>query len=167
LSDQDWCLGPAGAPVTLIEYSDYQCERCQTLHAALEAVLHDLGDCLRLAHRHLPLRATHPLAQQAAEAAEAAGAQGRFWDMHHRLFAAQGALERGQLIAYAAELGLDVARFTAELDGRVHQEAVNEDFRRAVAGDIKLPPSLFINGVLYEGARTAAELRARIEAVLA
>ena len=85
--------------------------------------------------------------------------------MHHRLFAADKALERGQLIAYAAELGLDVARFTAELDGRVYQEAVNEDFRRAVAGNVKLPPSLFINGMLYDGPQKENDLRSRIAAL--
>jgi len=166
VSDADWRLGPPDAPVVLIEYSDYQCGHCQALHAALEPVVDQFGDRLLLVHRHLPLRATHPLAQLAAEAAEAAGAQGRFWAMHHRLFAAGGALEREQLAAYAAELGLDVARFTAELDGRVHQEAINEDFKRAVAGGIKLPPTLFINGVFYEGPRTEQELRTRIGAVL-
>jgi len=158
VSDDDWRLGPADADAVLIEYSDYQCGHCRALHTALEIVLAEFGSRLLLVHRHLPLRATHPLAQLAAEAAEAAGAQGRFWEMHHRLFAAEGALEREQLIAYAAELGLDVPRFTAELDGRVYQEAVNEDFKRAVAGGIKLPPTLFINGVLYEGPRSAAHL---------
>lgn len=162
VSNDDWRLGPTDAQVVLIEYSDYQCGYCRALHLALEAVLRDLGDRLLLVHRHLPLRATHPLAQLAAEAAEAAGAQGRFWDMHHRLFAAEGALEREQLIAYAEELGLDVPRFVAELDGRVYQEAVNDDFKRAVAGGIKLPPTLFINGVLYEGPRSAAQLSERI-----
>ena len=158
----DWRLGPDDAPVTLIEYSDYQCGRCQVLHAAMEPVFHDLARDMQMVHRHLPLRTTHPLAQLAAEAAEAAGAQGKFWEMHHRLFAAANALERAELIGYAAELGLDVARFTAELDGRVYQEAVNEDFRRAVAGNIKLPPTLFINGVLYDGSLNESELRARL-----
>lgn len=166
ITDADWRLGPHDAAVTLIEYSDYQCRHCAALHAALKAVERDFGDRVLVVHRHLPLRATHPLAQLAAEAAEAAGAQGRFWAMHDRLFAAQDAHERDQLIAYAAEIGLDVERFTAELDDRRHQEAVNEDFRRAVAAGIKLPPTLFINGVPYEGGRTAEELCARIVAVL-
>jgi len=166
VSDDDWRLGQPDAAVVLIEYSDYQCGHCQVLHAALEPALGQFGDRLLLVHRHLPLRATHPLAQQAAEAAEAAGVQGQFWAMHHRLFEARGALEREQLIAYAAELGLDVARFTAEVDGRAHQEAVNDDFKRAVAGGIKLPPTLFINGMLYEGSRTKQELRMRISAIL-
>lgn len=117
-------------------------------------------------HRHLPLRHTHPLAQLAAEAAEAAGAQGRFWAMHDRLFAAGDALTREHLLRYAAELGLDLARFTVELDNHVHEPAVAEDFKRAVAGGIKLPPALFINGVLYEGAATGQALRERIETLL-
>ncbi|MCX6033146.1 MAG: DsbA family protein [Chloroflexi bacterium] len=116
-----------------------------------------------MVRRHLPLRATHPLAQLAAEAA---GAQGRFGAMHDRLFAAQGALEREQLIAHAGEIGLNVAQFTADLDGRHHQEVVNEDFKRAVAAGIKLPPMLFVNGVLYEGLRTRQELAARMRSLL-
>lgn len=166
VSADDWRSGPADATAVLIEYSDYQCGHCQVLHNALESVRHEFAGSLLLVHRHLPLRATHPLAQLAAEAAEAAGAQGRFWEMHHRLFTAEGALERDQLIAYAAELGLDLPRFTAELDGRVYQEAVNEDFKRAVAGGIKLPPTLFINGVLYEGPKTEPGLRERIVQLL-
>jgi protein-disulfide isomerase len=163
----DWRLGPDDAAVVLIEYSDYQCGHCMTLHAALRAVEHDLGDRLLVVHRHLPLRATHPLAQLAAEAAESAGAQGHFWAMHDRLFAARGALEREQLIAYAGEIGLDVAQFTVDLDDRRRQEAVNEDFKRAVAAGIKLPPTLFVNGVLYEGPRTPADLAMRIGGLLA
>ena len=166
ITETDWRLGPDAAAIALIEYSDYQCGHCRTLHAALTALTSEYGDRLLLVHRHLPLRTTHPLAQLAAEAAEAAGAQGRFWEMHHRLFAAEGALERERLIQYAAELGLDVPRFIAELDGRVYQEAVNEDFKRAVAGGIKLPPTLFINGVLYTGPFTEQDLWARVRALL-
>jgi predicted DsbA family dithiol-disulfide isomerase len=86
--------------------------------------------------------------------------------MHERLCAAGDDLTRDHLIAYAAGLGLDVARFTADLDGHVHEQAVNEDFKRAVAGGVKLPPTLFINGVLFEGPRTEQGLRARINALL-
>lgn len=162
----DWRLGPPDAAVTLIEYSDYQCPHCRTLHGLLKAIEARYGDRIAVIHRHLPLRHTHPLAQLAAEAAEVAGLQGRFWEMHDRLFAAGDALTRADLIGYAAELGLDAARFAADLDQRVGEPAVNEDFKRAVAGGIKLPPTLFINGVLFEGARTEPALCERIEALL-
>lgn len=164
---EDWQRGPHDAAVELIEYGDYQCSHCRTMHALLSGALRSYAGQFRLVFRHLPLRTTHPLAQQAAEAAEAAGAQGFFWPMHDLLFAAApAALERQHLLEYAAGLGLDMDRFIAELDGRAHQEAVNEDFRRAVAGGIKLPPQLFVNGVLYDGPRTEAELAPRIKAVL-
>jgi protein-disulfide isomerase len=166
VSRDDWQLGDIRAPVVLIEYSDYQCSHCMALHKALKELLSTCDDRLLVVHRHLPLRASHPLAQMASEAAEAAGAQGRFWDMHDRLFSAEGVLDREQLIAYARDVGLDVARFTADLDSRAYQEAVNEDFRRAVACGIKLPPTLFINGVLYEGAPTAEALTAFIGRLL-
>ena len=167
VSPEDWQHGPADAPVVLIEYSDYQCPHCIHLYAAVKAVEARFPGKILSVHRHLPLRVTHPLAQLAAEAAEASGAQGRFWEMHERLFLADCALEREQLIGYARELGLDMERFTAELDDRAHQEAVNDDFKLAVKLGIKLPPTLFINGVLYEGPRTEAELGARVSALLA
>lgn len=162
----DWRIGPADARVTLIEYSDYQCPHCRTLHSLLTHLERRYGDQIAVIHRHLPLRHTHPLAQLAAEAAEAAGAQGHFWPMHDRLFAAGDELMRDDLIAYAAELGLDLARFTADLDGHVHEPAVTEDFKRAVAGGIKLPPTLFVNGILFEGARTEQGLREQVDALL-
>jgi len=162
----DWRRGPAAARVTLIEYSDYQCQHCRALHSLLARLEEIYGAQIAVIHRHLPLRHTHPLAQLAAEAAEAAGAQGRFWAMHDRLFAAGDDLTRDHLIAYAAELGLDVARFTADLDNHLHEPAVNEDFKRAVAGGIKLPPTLFVNGILFDGARTEPGLRERLDALL-
>jgi protein-disulfide isomerase len=154
----DWQAGPPDAGVVLIEYSDYECKHCRDLHRAL----HDLppgllARTLRV-HRHLPLRGAHPLAQLAAEAAEAAGAQGRFWEMHDRLFRSAGDLAQPSLLRYAAELDLDLERFADELGRRVHENAVNEDLRRAAAGRIKLPPSLFINGALFEGDRSPGGL---------
>ncbi len=163
---QDWRRGPAGAQVTLIEYADYQCRPCMENHALLEQVMPVYGERIRLIHRHLPLKALHPLALQAAEAAELAGERGLFWRMHDRLFAAQGALEFEQLVAYAAEIGLDQDLFSAGLaDGRF-TEKVKEDFRRAIKHKIKLTPTLFINGILYDGPRTVSGLQAFIDPIL-
>jgi protein-disulfide isomerase len=163
----DWQLGPADAPVTVIEYADYECKPCGEAYRLLKQILPDYAAQVLWVHRHLPLRHSHPLAQQAAEAAEAAGAQGKFWEMHHRLFEARGALEREQLIEYAREIGLDVDRFTADLDSRRFQEAVNADFKLAVKNKIKLPPVLFINRLPLDGPRTEANIRAKIEDLLA
>jgi protein-disulfide isomerase len=166
VTGEDWRVGPLDAPVVLIEYSDYQCRHC----AETAAVLHELtalyGEKLLLVHRHFPLRQAHPLAQKAAEAAEAAGAQGKFWEMHHRLFAAAGALERERVATYAAEIGMDARRFLDDLDSGRYEDAVGEDFRSAVASGVRLPPTLFVNGILFEGARTAEALRARVDSLL-
>jgi protein-disulfide isomerase/peroxiredoxin len=160
---EDWRLGPLGAQLTLIEYSDYQCPHCVETSSVLAELAAGYGDRLLLVHRHFPLRQGHPLAQKAAEAAEAAGAQGKFWQMHHRLFAARGDLERARLLVYASEIGLDVQRFAEELDSGRHEEAVSQDFRAAVACGVRLPPTLFVNGILFEGPRTLQALRARVD----
>ena len=166
VTPDDWQLGPPDAPVVVIEYADYQCGPCREAYRLLRQIVPTYGDKILWIHRHLPLRHSHPLAQGAAEAAEAAGAQGRFWEMHDRLFEAEGALEREQLIDYAGELGLDVQRFTEDLDSRRYRDAVNQDFKAAVRNKIKLPPVLFINGIPLEGPRTEAAIRARIESLV-
>lgn len=166
LSSEDWILGQVDAPIILIEYSDYQCPHCIELHHLLDEILPAFKDKISLVHRHLPLRYSHPLAQQAAEAAEAAGAQGKFWEMHDRLFSNNGALEHSNLIQLAREIGLDVDKFTLELDNRKYQAAVNEDFKMAVKGLVKLPPTLFINGYYVEPPLTKENLVSRIQALL-
>lgn len=167
VTPEDWQLGSPDASAVLIEYSDYQCPHCAQAHAVIRQLEAIYGDRLLVVHRHLPLRHSHPRAQMAAEAAEASGAQGKFWEMHDRLFAAGFALERADLIAYATELGLDIGRFIDDLDGRRHQEAVNDDFQAAVRNGIKLPPTLFINGVLFDGPHTKEALCKVIDQCLA
>jgi peroxiredoxin/protein-disulfide isomerase len=164
---EDWQLGPAGAPVTIIEYADYECKPCGEAYRLLKEIIPTYGDQILWVHRHLPLRHSHPLAQQAAEAAEAAGAQGKFWEMHDRLFQARLALAREQLIDYAGEVGLDVEQFTRDLDDRRFKDAVNADFKAAVKNKIKLPPALFINRLPLEGPRTEAAIRATVDNLLA
>ena len=107
----DHVLGSADAPVTLLEYGDYECQHCARAYHVVIEVLHRFGDRMRYAYRHFPLTHVHPHALAAAEAAEAAAAQGRFWPMHGILFERQNALEDEDLISYAQALGLDVRRF--------------------------------------------------------
>jgi len=163
---QDWQSGPHEAPVTVIEYADYQCDPCREAYRLLKQIIPAYRDKILWIHRHLPLRHSHPLAHQAAEAAEAAGVQGKFWQMHDRLFEAEGALAREELIEYAQEIGLDVERFSDDLDNRRFREAVNEDFKQAVKNKIKLPPALFINQIPFEVPRTAEALKARIDCLV-
>lgn len=167
VAHEDWSRGPLDAPVVLIEYGDYQCGPCREAYRLLRQIVPQFGDRILWIHRHLPLRHSHPLAQGAAEAAEAAGAQGRFWEMHDRLFEAEGRLEREHLLAYAAEIGLDMPRFIQDLDERRYKDAVDEDFKQAVKHKIKLPPALFVNTLPFEGPRNAETLCSRIESLLA
>src|SRR4051794_11003446 len=103
--------GPANAPVTLLEYGDYECPHCGSAYPIVEELMERMGDQVQFAYRHFPLSEMHPHAELAAEAAEAAGAEGRFWDMHKALYANQRALDEHHLLRYAAECGLDTEAF--------------------------------------------------------
>ena len=116
----DHIRGPEDAPVTLVEYGDFECPYCGRAEPVLRELLADFGDELRFVFRHLPLSDVHPRAQLAAEAAEAAAAQGKFWEMHDKLFEHQDALAPSDLVRYAEELGLDADRFRDELRRRVY-----------------------------------------------
>ncbi|HYU52166.1 MAG TPA: thioredoxin domain-containing protein, partial [Gemmatimonadaceae bacterium] len=115
MSDSDHSLGPAGAPVTLVEYGDFECPYCGRAYPIVQGVIRRMGDNLRFVFRHFPLSEAHPHAQHAAEAAEAAGAQGRFWEMHDVLFHNQDALEDADLLTHAASIGIDAQRVAREL----------------------------------------------------
>ncbi|MEL7565224.1 MAG: thioredoxin domain-containing protein [Dehalobacterium sp.] len=166
MTGDDWRLGPAEAPVVLIEYGEYQCGHCRDLYRIIMELMPFYQDKIQFIFRHFPMRHLHPLAVPAAEAAEVAGAQGRFWEMHARLFATDKALERENLIQYARELGLDTEKFIADLDGHHFLDAVQEDYRGGVGRKIKSPPTLFINYILFDGTPTVENLRVRIDSLL-
>jgi protein-disulfide isomerase len=167
LSDEDHVAGPKDAPVALVEYGDYECPHCGRAHPIVRQVQKAMGENLRFAFRHFPLREIHPHAERAAEAAEAAGAQGKFWPMHDLIFTNQDSLEDADLLTYASALGLDVDRFQAELESGVHAGTVRRDFRSGVRSGVNGTPTFFINGVRFEApwdlptllaaVRTAAE----------
>lgn len=144
--------GPRDAKVTLVVWTDFQCPFCRRLLPTIEAVRKLYGDDVRVALRHMPLP-FHPNAALAAEAAMAAGEQGRFWQMHDLLFQHQDALEMSDLEGYATELGLDVKRFREDLDGRRFQAMVESDARAAAELDISGTPTTFVNGRKIEGAQ--------------
>ena len=148
----DHLRGPQEAPVTLLEYGDYQCPFCGQAEGVVRELLAEFGDDVRYVWRHLPLNDVHPHAQTAAEAAEAAHAQGRFWDMHDRLLAHQDELAPIALGRHAAELGLDVDRFYDELRRRVHASRVARDVASADASGVSGTPTFFINGRRHYGA---------------
>jgi NhaA family Na+:H+ antiporter len=161
--DQDHARGPDKAPVTLVEYGDYQCPHCRQVHPIIQELRERFGQRLRYVYRHLPITTVHPDAQLAAEAAEAAAAQGKFWDMHNLLFERQQALDREYLIQYAAELGLDTERFARELDEHVYADRVQKDFRSGVRSGANGTPTFFLNGVRYDGPWDLDSLIAEIE----
>ncbi|WP_434511374.1 thioredoxin domain-containing protein [Desulfitobacterium sp. AusDCA] len=162
----DWQLGSPKAPVVLLEYGEYQCGHCRDLFHTITQLMPEYGNKIQFVFRHFPMRHLHPLAVSAAEAAEAAGAQGKYWEMHAKLFAADNALERENLIRYAQEIGLDVEKFTVDFDEHRFADNVQEDYRGGVAHKIKSPPTLFINGIFFDVPPTLENLRARIDALL-
>ncbi|HSR49139.1 MAG TPA: Na+/H+ antiporter NhaA [Anaerolineales bacterium] len=160
---EDRVLGPSDASVVFVEYGDYECPYCLQASSIVQEIKDRLGDRIRYVFRHFPIRTSHPNALKAAEAAEAAAAQGKFWEMHEVLFAHQGALDRDHLIQYAGELGLDVERFREELDGEIYREKVEEQFRGGVRSGVNGTPTFFINGVRYEGPWDVESLFEQIE----
>lgn len=151
IQPDDHIQGTSDALYTLVEYGDYECPGCGRLFETIRALHKQLGDELRLVFRHYPLSGIHPHAEQAAEAAEAAGAQERFWEMHDLLFANQNALAFKDLYKYAERLSLDTRRFREELKHRTYESRVREDFRRGVANGVYGTPGLFINGIRHNG----------------
>jgi protein-disulfide isomerase len=164
---QDWAKGPADAPVTLLEYGDYECPFCGRAFWELNKLERVAGDQVRLVYRHFPLTQLHPHALLAAEAAEAAGAQGKFWEMHDTLFTNQQNLEARALVDYASELGLDLPRFNRDLQEHRHLPKVRRDFFEGVRSGVNGTPTFFINGVRWNGPYTAEALWAGIQGQVA
>jgi len=149
---RDHISGPVDARVTLLEYGDYQCAYCRSAHGGIKELRDErLPGQLRYVFRHFPNEWLHPQAQLAAEAAEAAAAQDRFWDMHEYLVAHQDALDRDSLVQGACELGLDAERFARELDDHTHAERVREDFDSAERSGARATPTFFVNDRRYDG----------------
>jgi len=160
---RDHVQGPATAPVTLVEYGDFECPFCGRAYPIVKAIQETLRDQLRFAFRHFPLTQSHPHAEGAAEAAEAAGAQGMFWPMHDMLFENQDALEFEDLVSYADALGLDVERFASELAAGVYQPRVREHFLSGVRSGVNGTPTFFINGRRHDDAWDFETLAAAIQ----
>lgn len=163
IQPEDHVHGVPEARYTLVEYGDYECPACGQLFLVIQELCTRLQDDMRLVFRHYPRSGSHPHAQQAAEAAEAAGAQGRFWEMHDLLFQNQAALRTKDLYQYAAQLSLEAKRFRSELEKRTHEDRVREDFRRGVANGVYGTPALFVNGVRHDGVWNVDSLLAKLK----
>lgn len=149
--ERDHIQGPEEAPVTLLEYGDYQCPYCARAYPVVEALQATLAEQMRFAFRHFPLTTVHPFAWGAAEAAEAAGAQGAFWPMHDVLFRDPEHLALPDLLVRGKVLQLDINRFEEDLLTRVYQPRVEADFLSGVRSGVGGTPTFFINGFRYEG----------------
>ena len=164
LDPEDHVAGPPEAPLELIMYGDFQCPFCTAAQSIVARVRKRLDGRLRFAFRHLPLHEVHPDAQRAAEAAEAAAAQGAFWEMHDALYANGGRFEDEDLAALAKRLGLDVQRFRAELADGTHAARVARDADAARAAGIAGTPAFIVNGTHHDDAFDAGSLVAALEA---
>jgi protein-disulfide isomerase len=160
---RDHVRGATEPRVTLVEYGDFQCPYCGDAYPVVDGLL-DSCDWLQFAWRHMPLVDLHPRSEAAAQASEAAAAQGKFWEMYDQLFRNQHALTDSDLSAHAAAIGLDVERFERELREGVHAERVAEDFRSGAASGIPSTPRFFINGEMHLGTANERGLRVAIEA---
>ena len=166
VGDRDHAQGSANAPVTLVEYGDFECPYCGQAYPIVKAVQKALGKRLRFVFRNFPLSEMHPNASNAAEAAEAAGQQGKYWEMHDTLFEHQDALQLPDLVAHAAALGLDSKRIAAELKSHTHAPRVREDFMSGVRSGVNGTPTFFINGERHDGPWDYQDLVAAIEAAI-
>ncbi|HET6989308.1 MAG TPA: Na+/H+ antiporter NhaA, partial [Kribbella sp.] len=158
--ERDHIRGSLDAPITVIEFGDFECPYCGQAEPVARELLDDTD--LRFVWRHLPLTDVHPAAQLAAEASEAAAAQGRFWEMHDLLLQHQDRLTASDLVRYAADLDLDVDRFHDDLKRHVHEKRVDQDIESADVSGATGTPTFFINGQRHYGAYDLASLTAAV-----
>jgi protein-disulfide isomerase len=161
--DRDHIQGPADAAVTLVEYGDYECPYCGAAYPIVKELQARMGNMLRFVFRNFPITTSHPRAEQAAEAAEAAAAQGRFWEMHDLLYENQRRLRDQDLHAYAEQLGLDVEQFDKDLAEHVHAPRVREDFMSGVRSGVNGTPSFYVNGARHDDSYDLETLLAALE----
>jgi len=147
---RDHIQGPADAPVTLVEYGDYECPYCGAAYPIVKEVQARMGEGLRFVFRNFPIATSHPHAERAAEAAEAAAAQGSFWAMHDVLYENQKRLRDEDLRVYAEQVGLDVGSFDQELAEHVHAARVREDFMSGVRSGVNGTPTFYVNGTRHD-----------------
>jgi len=166
VSEIDHSIGPADAPVTVVEYGDLECPNCKQAAPAVKLLLHRFAGRIRFIFRHFPLAEVHPHAIGAAEAAESAGAQSRFWPMHDLLFENQPHLKLHQLREYAERLQLDLARYTFEMNDHVHLQRIREHMRSGSESGVRSTPTFFVNGKVQDVSFGLSALFSTVEAVL-
>lgn len=163
LEEIDHVRGERGHELELVMFGDFQCPFCLGAQSILRRLRDRLGDRLTFGFRHLPIPEKHPLAPMAAQASEAAAAQGKFWEYHDALFAAQPRLSRGTMVEVGRDLGLDAERLAAEIDAEAHSERIDRDLASAAASGATGTPTFFTNGVRHFGAYDASSLIEALE----
>jgi protein-disulfide isomerase len=163
LEDVDHVRGDRTAPLQLVMFGDFQCPFCLGAQSVVRRVRERLGDRLVFGFRHLPIPERHPLAPLAAEASEAAAAQGSFWEFHDALYANQPKLSRETILEVAGDLGLDVDRVTAEIESGAHRDRIARDIASAQASGATGTPTFFVNGKRFFGAYDAGSLVEALE----
>jgi protein-disulfide isomerase len=166
VTDRDHIRGSAAAAVTLVQYGDYTCPRCNEARSVVKRLQAALGDRLRYAFRNLPIPSLHPQTHRAAEAAEAAGAQNKFWEMHELLYDHQGALSDKHLKVYGTQVGLDMERFNRDMMLQTFAVRVDEDVLSASQSGVSTTPSFFINDSRYIGACDFETLFSQIQDIM-
>ena len=166
VSAVDHVLGPGHAPVTVVEYGDFECSNCREAAVTLRALLTRFDERVRLVFRHFPQEGAHSHALRAAEAAESAGGQGMFWPMHDLLFEKQLHLDTARLFEYARTLGLEMARFTAEMDDEVYLQRVREHQLSGHDSGVRSAPAFFVNGRRVHSSQGTRALTSAVEAAL-
>jgi protein-disulfide isomerase len=147
----DHVLGPAGAPVTVLEYGDYECPYCRGAARDLHRMLDLYPGSIRFVFRNFPIQQLHPHAGQAAEAAEAAAAQGKFWEMYDLLLRPSSGLDMGSLLGYAQNIGLDVDRFDKEVKGGAYAAKIEHDLQEGVSNGVNATPKFYVDGNRING----------------
>lgn len=151
VTDTDHTQGAANAPVTLLEYADYQCPYCGEAYYVIKKIQDKMGDKLQLVFRNFPISELHPYAINAAMAAESANLQGKFWEMHDLLFENQKHLTDSDLLGYAKKLKLDIDHFQASMKNADLFEKVKSDFNSGVKNGVQGTPAFFLNGEMFQG----------------
>jgi protein-disulfide isomerase len=164
VSDRDHIEGRASARLTLVEFGDYQCPYCGAAYPVVKQIQKDLGSKLRFVFRNFPLTQAHPYAMVAAEAAEAAALQGKFWEMHDIIYENQDQLDPSIRLAWAQQLGLNVNEFGRAIKEGLITERINEDRKSGIHSGVNGTPCFFINGVRFDGAADYEQLSEALEA---
>jgi len=164
VNEHDHVTGPANANLTVVTYGDYECPACQSQHRAAEKMFDELHGRMRFVYRHFPLLRVHTRALRAAEAAEAAAAQGKFWEMHRLLYSHSKRLRDRDLRHHARTIGLDLARFDHDMASGTNADRIRKSYHDSIIKGISGAPTTFVNGVMY--AMSGVELLSEVKATL-